>query len=268
MTKYTIVINDYPESLVMKTELETLLKSRAHYVAHQTEPDLVFVIGGDGTFLGAVHNYRKRLDQITFVPIKFGGIGFYTNHNTTTTIHDLLTLDPRFKPQFFEYSLLQVSTGNKMFLALNEVKLVNNIRPLEVSVFVNQEKLETFRGSGLVFATPSGSTGFAKSAGGPVIFPDLNIFEMLELFPVSTNKFRTLNSPVIFSEKQEIKLILKNCNDVVMSVDTRNAVFEKEILINISNQKVKVMSFISQPMTKTKLLNNIFVLNDKSKSKH
>lgn len=268
MIKYAIVINDYPESLAMKTELEHLLKSRERYTAHDKEPDLVFVIGGDGTFLGAVHNYRTRLDKITFVPIKFGGIGFYTNHNTTTTLHDLLDLDPRFKPQFFEYSLLEATTVDKVFLALNEIKLVNNIRPLEVSVFVNEEKLETFRGSGLVFATPSGSTGFAKSAGGPVIYPDLNIFEMLELFPVSTNKFRTLNSPVIFSEKQKIKLVLKNCKDVVMSVDTRNAEFEKEISIKISDQKVKVMSFIPQPMTKTHLLNNIFVLNDKSKSKH
>lgn len=53
-----------------------------------------------------------------------------------------------------------------------------------------------------------------------------------------------------------------------MSVDTRNAAFDTEIMIRIGHQKVKVMSVIEMPMTKTRLLNNIFVLNDKTKSDH
>lgn len=268
MTKYAIVLNDYPESLEIKKELEQLLINNNQYVEDKEDPDLVFVIGGDGTFLVAVHNYHAKLDKIAFVPIKFGGIGFYMNLNTTTNLLDLFNLDSPFKPQFFEYSLLEVITNERVFYALNEVKLVNNVGPLEVTVSINGEKLETFRGSGLVFATPSGSTGFSKSAGGPVIFPNLNIFEMVELFPVSTNKFRTLNAPIIFSEQQKINLRLKHEKDVVMSIDTRNASFSKEILIQISDKKVKVMSVIRNQMTKTRLLNNIFVLNDKSKSKH
>lgn len=269
MITYAIVTNDYPESINLKNQLKEMIKNNPQYQEVHTKPDFVFVIGGDGTFLNAVHLFEKDLQTTTFIPMKFGGIGFYTNHNTTADLALILQSGLEKNHHYFEYSLLELSNGKETHYSLNEIKIVNNIRPLELDVLINNEKLETFRGTGLVFATPSGSTGFAKSAGGAIIYPNIDIFEMLELFPVSTNKFRTLNAPMIFSKQQTLTIILKNPSEVAISIDTRDVKNDSPVvMIRLSQAKVKVMSLTPEEITKTKLLKSIFVLHDRTKTKN
>lgn len=266
--KYAVVSNDYPESLKIKADLMKLIQKDSQ--CSQTDdghPDFVFVIGGDGTFLNAVHQYTDYLDKIVFIPIKFGGIGFYTNHNSAKDFKTIFKTGIPEKQKYFEYSLLEIKSQNQVNYSINEIKIVNNVRPLNLDVYVNDGLLETFKGTGLVFSTPSGSTGFSKSAGGAIIYPDIDIYEMLELFPVSTNKFRTLNAPIIFSPNQIIKIKLEKPQDVVISLDTRNLKFEgDEVIVQLSKKKVKVMSLSQEKLTKTELLNSIFVLNNKIKN--
>ncbi|ATZ16566.1 NAD+ kinase [Entomoplasma freundtii] len=267
MITYAIVTNDYPESIALKSQLKEMIKLNPSYLEVHTKPDYVFVIGGDGTFLNAVHLFENDLKTTTFIPMKFGGIGFYTNHNTTADLELILKSGLDQNHHYFEYSLLELLNGSKTHYSLNEIKIVNNIRPLELDVLINNEKLETFRGTGLVFATPSGSTGFAKSAGGPIIYPNIDIFEMLELFPVSTNKFRTLNAPMIFSKNQTLSIVLKKPPEVAVSIDTKDIKIEDPlIIVKLSQAKVKVMSLSSEEITKTKLLKSIFVLQDRTKN--
>lgn len=266
--KYAIIKNAYFDSQQIEQELLTLFANHPEFSQDLINPEYVFVIGGDGTFLEAVRQFASCLDKIIFVPIKLGGIGFYTNHNTIAELKEVipfLTNDEHF--DFVKYALLEVNYDNKVAYAINEIKITNNIKPLNLEICINDEKLESFKGTGLVFSTPSGSTGFMKSAGGAIIYPNAGLYEMQELFAVSTNKFRTLNAPIIFSEQQKIKLKISDLIGVYLSADTHDIAFSQdEIFVHLSSLSIKVLTTKKEKPSKTKILNDIFVLNDKTKN--
>ncbi|ATZ18894.1 inorganic polyphosphate/ATP-NAD kinase [Williamsoniiplasma somnilux] len=262
--RYAVIRNTYVDAIKIEQALINLLKTKPQYIHDEFNPNYVFVIGGDGTFLSAVQKFQNKLSEIIFVPIKFGGIGFYTNHNSVTTIKEIIPcLENHLST--LSLSLIEVNHGSNINYAINEIKIMNNIKPMRMEIYINEELLEAFKGTGLVFSTPSGSTGFMKSSGGAIIFPNQDLFEMQELFPVSTNKFRTLNAPIIFNKDQIIEIVLENKNDFIMSIDTKNVIPENEkLIIKISKIKINVLSL--NPQSKTKILNDIFVLNDSSKN--
>ncbi|AVP49308.1 hypothetical protein [Williamsoniiplasma luminosum] len=266
--KYSILTNRYQESKEIEKEILEIIASQPNPIQDDVNPDYVFVIGGDGTFLSAVHKFANILDKIIFIPIKFGGIGFYTNHNSVEDFRDILSIGIEKNQKWVEYSLLKITNNQEEWYSINEVKIVNNTRPTKMDIYINDELLETFRGTGMVFATPSGSTGFARSAYGSIIFPNTNLFEMIELFPVSTNKFRTLNAPVIFDNQQVITLFLKDYQNVVVAVDTADhQLTDPKIEVRLSDKKIKIMALSKNRTSKTKILNDIFVLNNDIKEK-
>ncbi|AAT75550.1 putative NAD kinase [Mesoplasma florum L1] len=254
--KYSIVKNDYNESKKMSDELSDLLVSKK-WIEDNKNPNCIFVIGGDGTFLKAAEIFNNILDDVIFVPIKSGGIGFYTNHNRISDIQEILNNIEKQKP--IEISVLEAND----YKVINEIKIINNLRPLEADVMIDGELLETFKGTGLVFSTSGGSTGFAKSHNGAVIIDENNIFQMLEIAPVSNNNFRTLSAPVIFSRKHKVEVIIKKPNDVEIIVDSKKCKLPENNLIKIQmgEKNIKLISKNSEKLTKTKILNSIFTTN-------
>ncbi|AEM68890.1 NAD(+)/NADH kinase [Mycoplasma putrefaciens] len=264
--KYSLVTNNYATTGEIKNNLVKLLAENDFYQDDQN-PDVVFVIGGDGTFLVAVHKYQHLLDKLVFAPIKFGGIGFYTNKNRIEDLQQAICCDLLKNANITKLGLLEVNFNDKKVYAINEIKVTNHTRPLTTKIYINDDLLEEFKGTGLVFATPSGSTGFIKSANGAIIYPEVSLFEMQELMPVSTNKFRTLNAPVLFSDEQEIRLELESLDQVGLSADTFEYHLEaKNLLIKLSSKKVKLLNLNKHKISKTEILRDIFVLNDKTKN--
>ncbi|SRX66288.1 NAD(+) kinase [Mycoplasma mycoides] len=239
--KYSFITNKYEESSDIVDELLNILKN-TDFKKDQNNPDICFVIGGDGTFLYAVHKYQSILDKLIFIPIKFGGIGFYTNKNR---VDDLKKIDLNKiieQPNITELGLIEVNYDDQKVYAINEIKITNQVRPL-------------------------GSTGFMKSANGAIIYPVVSLFEMQELMPISTNKFRTLNAPIIFSDNEHITLKLEDLNNVTLSADTYEYQFKnKELLIKLSRKKIKLLNLNKDKFNKIKILRDIFVLNDKTKN--
>ncbi|KNG79122.1 NAD(+)/NADH kinase [Mycoplasma sp. HU2014] len=264
--KYSLVTNNYDKTNSIKNELIELL-NKNNFVEDEKNPDIVFVIGGDGTFLVAIHKYQHLLDKLVFAPIKFGGIGFYTNKNRIEDLQEAICCDLLKNANITQLGLLEVNFNDKKVYAINEIKVTNHTRPLTTKIYINDELLEEFKGTGLVFATPSGSTGFMKSANGAIIYPEVSLYEMQELMPVSTNKFRTLNAPVIFSDQQQIKLELDSLDKVGLSADTFEYDLEsKNLLVKLSSKKINLLNLSKHKISKTEILNDIFVLNDKTKS--
>ncbi|WP_434337942.1 NAD(+) kinase [Mycoplasma capricolum] len=264
--KYSFITNKYEESGDILNQLLDILKD-ANFTKDEKEPDICFVIGGDGTFLYAVHKYQSILDKLIFIPIKFGGIGFYTNKNRVDDLKNVDLYKIIKDPNITELGLIEVNYDNQKVYAINEIKITNQVRPLTLDIYINNEFLEQFKGTGLVFSTPSGSTGFIKSANGAIIYPVVSLFEMQELMPISTNKFRTLNAPIIFSDKEHITLKLKDLTNVTLSADTYEYAFKnKEFLIKLSRKKIKLLNLNKDKFNKIQILRDIFVLNDKTKS--
>ena len=153
-----------------------------------TNIDVVFAIGGDGTILRAAEVVRDA--ALPIVGVNVGHVGFLAEterdsvSETVTrvlagdySVEDLFSLDVR------------VKQGNKVVFhtwALNEatVEKASRERMLEVVVEVNKRPLESFGCDGVVIATPTGSTAYAFSAGGPVVWPDV---EAMLVVPLSAH---------------------------------------------------------------------------------
>ncbi|QGS51673.1 NAD(+)/NADH kinase [Spiroplasma tabanidicola] len=264
MFKFNIVNNDYEITKAPVLNLKEKLLEKGHII-DEKNPEYVFIIGGDGTFLKAVRLYQEKLDLVNFVPFKFGGIGFYTNKNDLKQID--MIIDKLEKNDLFNltYQLLEVENGPTTHYVVNEIRILNEKKPLYVKVFINDEYLETFHGTGLVVSTSTGSTGYIKSAGGSVVLPkNSGLYQIQELVPVSTNRFRTLNSPIILNDSYYVKLEFETEQEVLIC-DTHVTEVHGTILnIKVSNKKIKVLSHKDpKSMSEINILREIFIIDKK-----
>lgn len=146
----------------IKKELDTFM------TYDEDNPELVISVGGDGTVLYSVHKYIHQLDQVSFIGIHSGTLGFLTDYQKDEymdLVHDI-RLD-EFKT--YNRCLLEVKTHDETYMALNEVRLENNRRSQVLGVYINGDFFETFRGNGLCVSQLQGSTAYNKSLGGAVI---------------------------------------------------------------------------------------------------
>lgn len=259
MKKYTIISNDYKNSLEEKEKLNTKLIENG-FTLDDEKPQIIFVIGGDGTFLKSVREYNSILNEAVFIPFNSGGIGFYTNHNKAENIDEVITALKQKELMTKEFELLELQNGDEVIYAANEIKILNEITPLYIDININDKFLERFHGTGLVFSTSNGSTGYMKAAGGAVIYPKNNsLFQMQELVPVSTNKYRSLNSSLIFSKEQVITLGGEVKNEDII-VDTKMYTPNSpKLTIKMSETTVKVLSLHKDVMCDVTILRDMFI---------
>ncbi|AHI52608.1 diacylglycerol kinase catalytic domain-containing protein [Spiroplasma culicicola] len=260
MFKFSLIKNDYQSSNGFSSELIENLIARGN-ILDEKDPDYVFVVGGDGTFLKAVQIYQNILDKVNFIPFKSGGIGFFTNKNRIDELETILEMIDT--QSYFEnsYELLEIKNGDNKFYITNEAKILNEKSAVYIKVYINDEYLETFHGTGLVVSTSSGSTGYMKSAGGSIILPkDAGIYQIQELFPISTNKYRTLNAPMILNSNYKLTLILEDTNELLICDTQERKIVDKTIEISLSKTKINVVSHIApRDVFEIGVLRDIFI---------
>ncbi|AOG60165.1 inorganic polyphosphate/ATP-NAD kinase [Spiroplasma helicoides] len=265
MRNYEIVKNDYESTANEVAKLEEFLNANG-FIKNVQNPVYVFVIGGDGTFLKAVHKYQDLLDQIYFVPFKFGGIGYYTNKNNLNEIKSLVEMIEKEECFQINYQILELLNGKRKHYILNEVKILNEKRPLYIKLFINDEYLETFHGTGIVVSTPTGSTGYIKSTGGSVILPkNSGLYQLQELVPVSTNIYRTLNSPIILNSDYVLRLELESLCETLICDTQERKILDNILEIKVSEKKVRVISHRDpKQISEINTLRDIFIIDKKS----
>ena len=150
--------------------------------------EVVFAIGGDGTILRAAEVVREA--ALPIVGVNVGHVGFLAE-TERESVSETVTrvLDGDFAVEDLFSLDVRVKRGNEVVFhtwALNEatVEKASRERMLEVVVEVNKRPLESFGCDGIVIATPTGSTAYAFSAGGPVVWPDV---EAMLVVPLSAH---------------------------------------------------------------------------------
>lgn len=228
-----------PTSLV--DELVKKIKSLGHSYNNEN-PEIVFTIGGDGTFLKAVHFYLKKLEDITFVCLNKGKLGYFSDFKVEDfeDILESFTLD---KFKINEMRLVKAEFDNEEIYAVNEIRIENPFRTLTCEVYVNGDYLETFRGNGLVISTSSGSSAYNKSLGGAVIDNSLELLELNEIAPINNRLYSSLHSPLIVSGDSLITF-KGDISTSVLGYDhlVKKDYKSKEISFSLSNKKVSVLS--------------------------
>ncbi|MBQ5513165.1 MAG: NAD kinase [Bacteroidales bacterium] len=204
--------------------------------------DLLISIGGDGTLLESVP--YAILADIPVVGINSGRLGFLT-YVSENTLQDSLTEILEGRTALETRTLIETSSTSERFgnlnIALNEVTImrVNTSSMISIKVFLNDEYLNTYWSDGLIIATPTGSTAYSLSAGGPIILTGSGNFV---LTPVSPHTLSV--RPMVISDDNVLRIEADGREkNYLVSLDYRQAClpFGEELTIKKSPKKLKLL---------------------------
>lgn len=208
MKKFSIVAKDDKESLLIAKDIQRKLFNGAMSYSEK-DPDIVCVVGGDGAFLTAVHKYINKLDTVVFAGINTGTLGFfidYTIDQLPDYIDDILNKEPVIERRKLLQADVISEQGRKRYLGINEIRVENMLKTQTIDVFINDVKLETFRGSGLCVCSQAGSTAYNRALKGAVIDKGLELLQLVEVSGIHHAHYRSLGAPLILSEDNRIVL--------------------------------------------------------------
>jgi NAD+ kinase len=213
--------------------------------------DAIISVGGDGTFLRAARYSFKR--QIPVMGINVGNLGFLTEVNLkdyTTAIDDLLKGSYKIEERMLLEMVIQrgkriIGDSDGAFTALNEFTLTRDMmsKIIDLEVIVNGLDVISFRADGIIIATPTGSTAYSLSAGGPIVEP---MNESVIITPICAHSLFARSMVISPRNNLEIRLKSKNLNDILSVDGTKKDIFlhSGDILkINKSELKLKLITF-------------------------
>ncbi len=195
-------------------EIETL--DAAQFNA---EADLIVVLGGDGTMISTARLIADH--EVLVLGINYGSLGYLTEFRieemfpTLEAIFDgRYEIDRRVMLHADHWRDGELLAKGRVLndVVINKAALA---RIIEIDVNLNGLFVNSFRADGLIVSSPTGSTAYNLSAGGPIVYPSMNAVVLTPICP-----FTLTNRPIVVPDTAEIELILKNENEgVVLTLD-------------------------------------------------
>lgn len=233
--------------------------------------DILVAIGGDGTVLSAAligHTHDKPL-----VGINFGKLGFLADVDIKSLDSFLLELK---EGKYFieERMVLQADSSKEdrlLGVAFNDFVIDKGswTKMIDLELYVDEEYVTTFPADGVVFATPTGSTGYSLSAGGPIVTPKA---EVIAISPISPHSLTT--RPLILSPKQKVTVkAYSQFNTIQFNADGQRVeemASPLEVCISKCEKSLKILRTHSSSyfeVLKNKLLWGIDLRNNQLKNK-
>lgn len=194
-------------SLLKKSKDFTLNLKKCNYLELNeliNKSQIVVSIGGDGTMLNTA--YEVRNNEIPIIGVNLGKLGFLAEFDVNS-FRDFI---PEIKSRNFiveqRIALNAFVSGNELF-AINDIVIDKGAWPkmIELTIKVDEDYVSTFSADGIIIATPTGSTGYSLSAGGPIITPKSDVITLSPIAP------HTLTMrPLVVSSKQQITVIAQS----------------------------------------------------------
>lgn len=185
------------------------------------EVDMILTIGGDGTILRTQSLIEGK--EIPILGINMGTVGFLTEvdpENVFSALEDVLIGNYAVERR----TLLSVYHNGELPSALNEVVMMTRkpAKMLHIEISVDDEVVEELRADGIIIATPSGSTAYSMSAGGPIVDPRVEAFLIVPICP-----FKLSARPLVVSNKSVIRVkLLRKGKKAIAVIDGQ---YEEEI---------------------------------------
>jgi NAD+ kinase len=180
--------------------------------------DVITVFGGDGTFLNAARLAGNR--RIPLLGINLGSLGFLTEvklEEMHSAFECLLGGNYGLEERVLvDVKVLRREQQLAQYLALNDAVINKGAlaRIIELEVWVNSELVTITRADGLIISTPTGSTAYSMSAGGPIVYPTLGAFIITPICPHTLS-----NRPVVVPDGAPVGVCLCHGADVMLTVD-------------------------------------------------
>lgn len=246
------IAEDFYSILVEKKIIEP--KAFQVFTTLDTSFDLFFSVGGDGTILSAVEYVKDT--EVPIVGINTGRLGFLATIKKTE-IKEAVNQILNDEYHISERTLISIASSNEIYdgtcfnAALNEVTVSrkNTTSMITIDTYLDGEYLTSYWADGLIVSTPTGSTGYSLSCGGPVIVPGSQNLVITPIAPHNLNA-----RPLVISDDTEIKLkVISREQQFLISLDSRIATVDTatEIVIKKTAFKVKMIQPNSGSFLKT-----------------
>jgi NAD+ kinase len=181
--------------------------------------DLILVLGGDGTMISTARTIGDH--DVPVLGINYGGLGYLAEFRIEelyTALESILSGNFRLDRRvMLRVDLQRGDEAVTSHRVLNDVVINKSAlaRIIEIEAYLNQQFVNSFRADGLIVSTPTGSTAYNLSAGGPVVFPSMNAIVITPICP-----FTLSNRPIVVPDDAAIELRLKTeQEDVSLTLD-------------------------------------------------
>ena len=247
MQRIYVYTNRVKRSLQVKSQVMALLR-QAGFVLTKTKPELILVIGGDGTMLSAI----RSLDHLNvpFLGVNTGSLGFLPGilPSEIDLLPKLLSEESFFVEIFPTLEVRAKAVSGKEYVShsFNDIMIKQHQpRLLELLIYLNDRPFNYYTGDGLMVSTPIGATGYAIWAGGAAIESRLEVFQLTPIHPNDNRINRPLKHSLILpnTTKIDLKVVRPQHRSVLLAVDGVYPTEEylSEISIRMSDRPIQVL---------------------------
>lgn len=236
-----IIYEPFLNQLPFSSDLPDSIKKFSDYEELKDKADFMFSVGGDGTFLEATTFVRNS--GIPILGINIGRLGFLSSISIQET---QAAIDAIVKKNYLtdSRSLLKLHSRNSLFgkknFALNELTVhkKDTSSMITIHTWLDGSFLNSYWADGLIISTPTGSTAYSLSCGGPIVLPRAGNFLITPIAPHNLNV-----RPVVVSNTCEIKLKVEgrsNGESFLVSLDSRSETIDSSVELTVSRNDFEI----------------------------
>jgi NAD+ kinase len=228
----TLVFNGLLDDIKRCSDKDVDYQTFNSYEQLKGKADVLFSFGGDGTMLDSVEYVRDT--AIPVLGINMGRLGFLSSVSSDETldaVHKILKGDYEVEKRSLLELVGEKQRFNGINYALNELSVMrkDGSSLIVIQVFVDDKLLNTYWADGLILATPTGSTAYSLSAGGPIVAPNNDSFLIT---PISAHNLSV--RPVVISDKSVVKIKVDGrCDAYDLSLDSRTKLVDKSLQLEV-----------------------------------
>lgn len=230
-----VIFREYYDKLAPRLSLPPDTETFSHHAELKTDIDFLISLGGDGTLLDTVTLVRDK--NLPVVGINFGRLGFLASIGRDEMSEAVKALARR-SYILDKRSLIHLDSNIPLFnevpYALNEFAIhKRDISPMiKIHTYINGELLNTYWADGLILATPTGSTGYSLSCGGPVVFPESGSFVLTPIAPHNLNV-----RPIVIPDNTIVSFEVESRSDeIICALDSRREWVDKNVLLAVRRE--------------------------------
>lgn len=227
-----LIYEPFYKFLQQKIQINGAVKTFNSHADLSKDTDCMLSLGGDGTFLETLTYVRNS--GIPVLGINTGRLGFLANV-AKNEIYDAIEAVMHKKFSIEQRSLLSVTAPNNLFgevnYALNELTIFkkDSSSMITIHTYINGDYLNSYFADGLIIATPTGSTAYSLSCGGPLVMPGSQNFVITPIAPHNLNV-----RPLVISDNNVIKLKVEGrSSHYLASLDSRNEIIDSSVELTL-----------------------------------
>ena len=234
-----IVYEPFYNFLSKKICLNLFLGTYNSHDGLKQDIDIFISVGGDGTILDATTLIRDS--GIPIIGVNTGRLGFLADiskDHISKTIKQLINKQFRIDKRTLIKLVSKEPLFDKLNFALNEVTISrkDTTSMITITTYINDQYLNSYWADGLIIATPTGSTGYSLSCGGPIVMPGSENFIITPIAPHNLNV-----RPLVISDKYEIKVKVEGrAKQFLVALDSRIQTMDAGIELTMKKESFKI----------------------------